>query len=443
MPSASAFRLHLPAVGSQLIRMKSSRRTQIILTANAAVLVGELLASMLLPVLGLHDSKIRAAMHSGILVIISTTVMYFLLRRSELELELANRALNLKMKELNARADDNALLEEMGALMLATRSPEETYQIVPRYIGRLFPGTQGGLYVLRHSRDVLEQAGQWGKAHESVSLFSPEECWAFRRGKLHYAKDPQRDLYCTHLDAKSGVPHCCVPMIANGESLGLLHIEWLQGSGEATAADSKLDLVTSVAEHIALALSNNRLQQKLENQSIRDPLTGLFNRRFLEESLNKELHRAQRKCEPVGLLMIDLDHFKAVNDEYGHDAGDAVLRAVAVQLQKELRLEDVVCRLGGEEFVIILPGISLEKLEARADIMLRALRNLPIAYSGRLLKPITASMGLACYPQHGTNPENLLCAADSALYISKNSGRNRATVAANQEAALAEPLAAL
>ena len=143
--------------------MKMNRRTQMILTANIAVLVGEVLASMLLPLLHLQDSRLRAAFDSGILVVISTTVMYFLLRKSELDLEVANRELGARMGELNARAADSVLLEEMGELMLATRTPEETYDIVARYIGRLFPGTYGGLYVLRHSRNTLEEAGAVGK----------------------------------------------------------------------------------------------------------------------------------------------------------------------------------------------------------------------------------------------------------------------------------------
>lgn len=418
--------------------MKVSRRTRMILTANIAVLVGEVVAAMVLPLLNVHDGRIRAAMDSTVLVLISTTVMYFLLRKSELDLEIANRELGIKMSQLHARASDNVLLEEMGELMLATRNPEETYQVVARYIGRLFPGTDGGLYVLRPSRNILEEAGLWGNAHSSEPLFSPEECWAFRRGKRHQANDPDRDVFCAHIATKIRTQYCCVPMIANGEALGLLHIEWTERRNESDAADAKLELLNSVAEHIALALANNRLQQKLENQSIRDPLTGLFNRRFFEESLDKELHRAQRKPESLGLMMLDLDHFKTVNDEYGHDAGDAVLRAVSVQLQRELRLEDFVCRLGGEEFVIILPGISLDKLQVRADIMLRGLRNLPVAHSGRLLKPITVSMGLACFPQHGSNPESLLRAADATLYVSKNSGRNRATAAAVEQVALAE-----
>ena len=147
-----------------------------------------------------------------------------------------------------------------------------------------------------------------------------------------------------------------------------------------------------------------------------------------DESFTKELHRAQRKPEPVGVLMMDLDHFKSVNDEYGHDAGDAVLRAVAAQIQKEVRVEDIACRMGGEEFVLIMPGISQEHLEKRAAQMVRTFPELRITHNGRQLKPVTVSMGLATFPQHGADAESLLRAADTALYASKHAGRNRYSV---------------
>ena len=135
----------------------------------------------------------------------------------------------------------------------------------------------------------------------------------------------------------------------------------------------------------------------------------------------------------MGVIILDLDHFKSVNDEYGHDVGDVVLCEVAALLQKGLRMEDIACRLGGEEFVIILPGITIENLQVRADHLLLAFRALQVNHAGRLLKPLTASMGLACFPQHGADSESLLRAADAALYVSKNNGRNRATVAAAQQ----------
>jgi diguanylate cyclase (GGDEF)-like protein len=413
---------------------------QMILTANFAVLLGEVAVMFLLPLLNLHNDTLAAILDASMLMAISTPVMYLLLRKSELDFEVANRELGTKMAELNARARDSALLEEMGELMLATRNPEETYTIVARYIGRLFPGTNGSFYVLRNSRNSLEEAGAWGEPHHSEPWFGPEECWAFRRGKRHEVNDDAVELSCNHVRPKSKNRYCCLPMIANGEALGLLYIESSE-EGSIHSEIFKFELLASLVEHIALALSNNRLQQKLKNQSIRDPLTGLFNRRFLEESLSKELHRALRKPEPVGVVMLDLDHFKSVNDEYGHDAGDALLRAVAAQLQKDLRIEDIACRLGGEEFVLILPGISLEHLQVRSVHLLRTLPELQIIHNGRLLKPITASMGLASFPQHGADPGTLLRAADSAMYVSKDHGRNCATVATSLEATSADKTA--
>jgi len=176
-------------------------------------------------------------------------------------------------------------------------------------------------------------------------------------------------------------------------------------------------------------VANIRLRQALRNQSIRDPLTGLYNRRYLEEMLERETRRAVRSEQGLGVLMLDLDHFKKFNDTYGHDAGDTVLRETASFLLKSVRAEDIVCRFGGEEFLVILPQANLKVSQARAERIRSKLRELTVLHQGQPLGMVTVSVGVAELPRHGTTPKELIEAADAALYRAKKAGRDRVMVA--------------
>jgi diguanylate cyclase (GGDEF)-like protein len=187
--------------------------------------------------------------------------------------------------------------------------------------------------------------------------------------------------------------------------------------------------MTTVPEQLGLALANLRLREKLRSESIRDALTGLFNRRYMEESLDLELARAQRALEPVGVLLVDVDHFKRFNDTFGHGGGDAILSALGGLLRGSVRGGDVACRLGGEEFLLILPGAPLAELPARADALRESVRALRIFHRGRPLDPVTVSIGVAAAPDHGGTRDALLRAADGALYRAKRAGRDQVAVA--------------
>jgi diguanylate cyclase (GGDEF)-like protein len=184
-----------------------------------------------------------------------------------------------------------------------------------------------------------------------------------------------------------------------------------------------------VAEHIALALANLKLREKLQNQSIRDSLTGLFNRRYMEESLEREMRRCDRKRQPLSIIMIDVDHFKRFNDTFGHNAGDAVLRELGHFLQRYVRGSDIACRYGGEEFILILPEASLSVTQQRAEQIKEGARQLNVECSGQQLGKITLSLGVACFPTHGLDGEAVIKAADTALYRAKQEGRDRVVLA--------------
>jgi diguanylate cyclase (GGDEF)-like protein len=221
--------------------------------------------------------------------------------------------------------------------------------------------------------------------------------------------------------------YLCIPILAQGEALGILHV---QATDETMPlGEAELSFKTTFAEQVGLSISNIRLREALRTQSIRDPLTGLYNRRYLEEMLEREIRRAVRSEQSLGILMLDLDHFKTFNDTYGHDAGDTVLREAGTFLANSIRAEDVVCRFGGEEFVVILPTANLEASRARGERIRSKLRELIVLHQGQSLGVITVSVGVAALPTHGTSARELLQAADAALYRAKREGRDRVVTA--------------
>jgi diguanylate cyclase (GGDEF)-like protein len=220
-----------------------------------------------------------------------------------------------------------------------------------------------------------------------------------------------------------------VPLSAAGERLGILHLQSAPGVEARAFGEVQMQSAHLAADSLALAWANVRLRESLREQAVRDPLTGLYNRRHMQASLERELRRAERNKKPIGIMMLDIDHFKEVNDKHGHDAGDAVLRELGRFLKEHTRGGDIACRLGGEEFVIILPEANLEQTAGRAEQHRRGFSAMRIDCNGRRIETPTLSIGIAAYPNHGTATGDLLRAADAALYLAKERGRNRVAVA--------------
>jgi diguanylate cyclase (GGDEF)-like protein len=195
----------------------------------------------------------------------------------------------------------------------------------------------------------------------------------------------------------------------------------------------------AIAENLALSLANLKLWETLQNQAIRDPLTGLYNRRYLEETMDREIHRSRRLKAPLGVVMMDLDHFKDFNDSFGHGAGDALLSALAHVITAGIRTEDIACRYGGEEFLLVIPGASLATALERAEKVRQAVKALQVKYQGRFLKSTTISLGVAIFPDHGQTAEEVITAADAALYRAKQAGRDRVENAASSPAKASAP----
>jgi diguanylate cyclase (GGDEF)-like protein/PAS domain S-box-containing protein len=350
-------------------------------------------------------------------------------------------ALSRLVTELQLRTQQMTLLSEMGDLLECCGTTQEACGVVAQSVQKLLPeALSGTLYLFKSSRNLVEVAVRWGDSSVSEAQFSPDTCWSLRRGQPHW-NQPAGGVNCAHLGEGSINHSLCVPMVGQGDTLGVLHLEFAgdaatnTDSGSESLRDSQRRVATTVAGHIALSLASLRLRETLRDQSIRDPLTGLFNRRFMEESLEREMQRAVRKSHPVSVLFIDLDHFKRFNDTFGHDAGDLVLRSIADLFRKVFRMDDVICRYGGEEFGIILPESSAENAAIRANALRELTKKLQIQYKNHTLGAVTLSIGVAAFPEHGETSEELLKVADQCLYKSKAAGRNLVTVAARGDGA--------
>lgn len=322
---------------------------------------------------------------------------------------------------------------EMDELLQASRGEEEVYTIISGYANKLFPGENGALFVFNDVLNVLECVTSWGDKMNSEREFLPDKCWALRLGRLHYVNNAPSELYCQHLIDTKDVNYYCIPMLARGKTLGLLYLEMRAAHSAAEEAEDEgaytSHIVSTMAKLTALALGNILHHQTLQNYAIYDSLTGLFNRRYMEETLKREVSRVARNKEPLGLIMIDIDHFKNFNDTYGHAAGDMLLRGIGDFFKDRIRREDIACRYGGEEFVLILPGSSLENTCRRAEQLHEDIKRVRIRHRGAYVSSVEVSMGVVVFSEHGTSAELLLESADKALYKAKSQGRNRIVVA--------------
>ena len=336
----------------------------------------------------------------------------------------ANQELGESIGALQRSAADLNLLSRYTGLLQSCVSAEEALDVTSRTLAHLLPGIAGSVYLLRASQDRAEVIRHWGTPLvHSASHLLPEECWALRRGQPHLIEDLARDAPCAHIDmpdASVAITTACLPMSAQGTQLGFLFL-----SAPGPAPMPRLEIAEAAAEQLSLALSNLRLRESLRRQSIRDALTGLYNRRYLEEALSHELARCARRDLPLSVLMLDVDHFKQFNDGQGHAGGDLLLAAVGELLLTRLRAEDVACRYGGEEFTVILPETDGEEAMRVAEQIRGHIAALAVSDGQRALPRVTASIGVASFPADGELGSALIQKADAALYVAKRQGRNR------------------
>lgn len=323
---------------------------------------------------------------------------------------------------MDSRGREVTTLFRMGELLQSSQTPEDVKRVVAHTAGELLPELGGAFYVFSNSRDRLDLLTTWGLEDGGRAApvhFGPADCWALKRGRPHGC-GIEGGMRCDHAE---GATTClCVPMQARGEVYGVLQFH---PGAPAALPPPRAELAQALADGVSLALANLALREKLRNQALRDELTGLYNRRFLEETLPRLVAHAERRQVPISVLMLDLDHFKQVNDRYGHSVGDAVLREVGGLLQARLRRMDVACRYGGEELMVLMPDCAAQDALMRANDICAMVRGLHDR-ADNSLPPVTVSIGVAAWPEHGEQMGKVIEAADAALYAAKHAGRDRA-----------------
>jgi diguanylate cyclase (GGDEF)-like protein len=352
----------------------------------------------------------------------------YVARRNQIESDRQARleALGKENAGLLQREQEMLLFSRMTDLLQSSMSVAIAYRVFAEYGPRLFPGDAGRLFVSELPGELMRAAVRWGEMPDDP--FSPEDCWALRRGDVHIQAETGSATSCRHLNGRLVQDSVCVPILAQGEPLALFHLE-RSDTAEAldeTAQRRRQWLAVTAAEQIGLFLNNLRLQETLRSLSVRDPVTNLFNRRYMEESLGRDLKQVARKGSTLAVILLDIDRFKAFNDGYGHESGDAVLCTIAGFLRDHVRGEDIACRYGGEEFVLILPETSLDIALERAEQLREGVKKLSVVgREGQILPPVSLSVGISLFPLHAETPQALLRAADVAVFCAKRAGRDR------------------
>jgi diguanylate cyclase (GGDEF)-like protein len=307
------------------------------------------------------------------------------------------------MTDMLQAAEDH---DDAGAVLMATAQ-------------RLLPDFGGALYVFNNSRDRLDLAKSWntGEGFHPAEVLLPGNCWALKRGKPHINDPGSQTLCCLHHSGSASTVE--VPMMARGSVYGLLVLA-IEAEDAFAVLMAHRRLARALADSMSLALSNIALREKLRTQSLRDPLTGLYNRRYMEDALERYISLAERTGSATSVVMIDLDNFKRLNDENGHAKGDSVLRDVAAQLVAALRPSDVVSRYGGEELMVILPNCGLDDAMLKAEMLRVRVESLSEAHG----VPISASFGVAVVPETSSSQADVVPMADAALYAAKQAGKN-------------------
>jgi len=322
---------------------------------------------------------------------------------------------------------------------MATNAEEEIFRGFQIFAPRIFQEADGTLMRLLEDVRTLKPVAMWGESLDECQFVNAQECWALRTGKVVQCGF-QSECLCSYLKKLVGQGYfgVCSPVIAGSKHFGVLTVRFRHFQGALNSSYRRQEkflssVVSIVSLMVGSALSNVSLRDQLKDMSIRDPLTGLFNRRFMQETINREWHRATRENRPLSVIMFDIDRFKQFNDHYGHVAGDYLLQYLGTFLKKSIRASDIPFRYGGEEFLIILPGADVDVAAIRADSLRRSFSRTLIPIEGRYIEGITFSAGVAAYPHGGKSPDEVIKLADEALYEAKKQGRNRVVKAVSRK----------
>jgi diguanylate cyclase (GGDEF)-like protein len=311
------------------------------------------------------------------------------------------------------------LLNGMSMLIQSCNKEKELFDVLYWYLPNLYPDTSGGIFLRNENDGKMDEVFSWGSSECAEISCIPDAklCPAIKKGRPVDILKPDNHK----LSPNCSIRAYCVPLIDALSTFGILKIE----SKEINTDKHQRGLGFISAEFIALAVSNLRMKNRLREISLVDPLTGLHNRRYLDDALKTEIAKAKQSGSNLGVIMIDLDYFKKLNDSKGHDAGDEVLKAVSYELKKNVRKSDVVCRFGGEEFIVLICGGEYKEFLSRTESLREVISRVSIIHKGIEIGSVTASFGVASLPEHGLDAESILKAADKALYTAKSMGRNK------------------
>jgi diguanylate cyclase (GGDEF)-like protein len=379
-------------------------------------------------------SLLSGAGYLGFSLFVVIALFAFLLRDAvrrgsfERRISHANDQLETTIEELERRGAEAILLKDARDELQLCVTAKEAQECAVRHFRELVPGSRGATLIINNSRSMLEVAATWNDPSALSDAFDMDACCGLRAGRLRWRKPGQSELNCSHFIGPAPDNYVCIPLAAQGDTLGFVFLSF-PTKEIADLASGRMQLVQEMVELASMAIAGLNLRAKLESQSIRDGLTSLFNRHFMEIALEREVQRAVRRHTSLAVLMLDVDYFKVFNDTFGHEAGDVVLRRIAECFQQTVRSEDVVCRYGGEEFVILLPEISEELALAKANTIRQNVSGLRMRLKEETLRSVSVSIGLAMYPSQARDATDLLRMADHALYEAKRGGRDRVVVA--------------
>ena len=375
----------------------------------------------------MHQLKQMNFQLMGILIGMVLLSLSFLIGTSYV----SNRQITHRVEEEQKKQDERIrqrtheieLMHRLANMLAACNNMVEAQQIVSDILPRILGNINGSVSLMRASRNQLITQLDWGETWPGSSSFAPEECWSLRKGRPHQSNDDFHSLTCGHMHEMENNQTLCIPLTAHGNTIGIMHLYF--GQGHIKIDPITEQLAFSVSEHLGLALANLSLQEKLRSQALSDPLTGLFNRRFFEQKLEEHSMNSATSEQPLSLLMLDLDHFKRFNDNFGHDAGDFVLKEISALLKQSVSEDEIACRLGGEELAVLLPHYSMQQATEFAQGLCDAVRSMHLEHKGLSLGQLGVSIGVATYPKPASDTESLVKMADSALYMAKDMGRSR------------------
>lgn len=337
-------------------------------------------------------------------------------------------SVELQEEKIKRSTREIELLRQLANTLAACTTIEEAQTVVRDIAPRVIGDFNGCVSIVRESRNLLEVGIDWGGSWPASTSFSPHDCWALRKGKYHISREKNHNLDCHHMgELCSDHTTMCIPLIAHGNTVGVFHLYFADSQAELDRETK--NLVFTLAEHLGLALANLRLQEELRSQAMRDPLTGLYNRRYFEDAIDREYYAANQNNSILTILMLDLDHFKRFNDNFGHDAGDFVLKEVSSLFSRVVSDRGIVCRIGGEEFVVVSTKLDAQQALALSNRIIEEVRELHLSLRGISLGQLGVSVGIATYPELDVSEKELIKLADTALYEAKERGRSQAVYA--------------